>query len=133
VAQGRNAGGTDTGAIATILQQPNSRLISLQDANAPATGTVLFTPGRWDEVVVSMANLPALPPNQTYRMWLRLQDGTLILCGEFIPDDQGRVFATLTPPQQPTPDNRAASVFITADPKSSPTEPQGSPIVATEL
>ncbi|HIK39316.1 hypothetical protein [Thermoleptolyngbya sp. M55_K2018_002] len=36
----------------------------MQDPNAPAVGTVLFTPGRWDEVVVSMENLPALPPDR---------------------------------------------------------------------
>lgn len=113
---GQNGGGVEPGAIATILQQPNSRLISLQDPNAPAVGTVLFTPGRWDEVVVAMENLPALPPDQTYRMWLRLQDGTLILCGEFVPDSQGRVFAKLTPPQQPTPDNKAASVLLLMTP-----------------
>ncbi|GAB4472010.1 MAG: anti-sigma factor [Elainellaceae cyanobacterium] len=130
---GTNRGGVDAGAIATILQQPNSRLISLQDPSAPAAGTVLFTPGRWDEVVVAMENLPALSPDQTYRMWLRLQDGTMILCGEFVPDSQGTVFAKLTPPQQPTPDNKAASVFITVEFQGSPAEPQGNPVVGTEL
>ncbi|GAB4140282.1 MAG: anti-sigma factor [Cyanobacteria bacterium J069] len=125
--------GLNSEAIATILQQPNSRLVGLTDSNATAAGTVLFTPGRWDEVVVSMENLPALPPDQTYRMWLRLQDGTLILCGEFVPDSQGTVFAKLTPPQQPTPDNKAASVFITVESQGAPAEPQGSPVVATEL
>ncbi|MBF2085057.1 anti-sigma factor [Thermoleptolyngbya sp. C42_A2020_037] len=133
VAQVGSGGGRDARAIAPILQRPNSRLVALQDPSAPAAGTVLFTPGRWDEVVVSMENLPALPPDQTYRLWLRLQDGTVILCGEFIPDDQGRVFATLTPPQQPTPDNRAASVFITVESQRAPAEPQGSPVVGTEL
>jgi hypothetical protein len=132
-AGGANEGGVDAGAIATILQQPNSRLISLQDSSTPAAGTVLFTPGRWDEVVVAMENLPALSPDQTYRMWLRLQDGTLILCSEFVPDSRGQVFAKLTPPQQPAPDNKAASAFITVEFQGSPAEPQRSPVVGTEL
>lgn len=133
VSQVGSGGGIDARAIATILQQPNSRLISLQDSSAPAAGTVLFTPGRWDEVVIAMENLPALSPDQTYRMWLRLQDGRMILCGEFVPDSRGTVFAKLTPPQQPTPDNKAASVFITVEFQGSPAEPQGNPVVGTEL
>lgn len=134
VAQGEGSGtGVNSEAIATILQQPHSRLVGLADSNVATSGTVLFTPGRWDNVVVSMENLPALPPDQTYRMWIRLQDDALILCGEFVPNSQGTVFAKLTPTQQPTPDNKAVSVFITVESKRAIAEPQGSPVITTEL
>ena len=50
--------------VASILQQPNSRLISLTSNDSAAAGTLLFTPGNRNEVIVSLGDLPPLPPDQ---------------------------------------------------------------------
>ena len=74
---------TRTDRIASILQQPNSRLIALTGTSNNAAGTLLFTPGRWQEVIVSLGNLPPLPPEEIYRMWLAMENGDIIYCGAF--------------------------------------------------
>ncbi|NJM57505.1 MAG: hypothetical protein HC857_08790 [Synechococcales cyanobacterium RU_4_20] len=45
-------------SLASILQRPKSRLVALQNADASLSGTLLFTPGQWQEVVVAFGNLP---------------------------------------------------------------------------
>ena len=57
----------ETERVASILQQPNSRLIALAGHNSDAAGTLLFTPGNWQEVIVSLGDLPPLPPEEIYR------------------------------------------------------------------
>lgn len=120
-------------AIAELLQRPNARLVALQRPDATPTGTVLFTPGRWDEVVVSLADLPNPQPSQIYRMWLALNDGTVIPCGEFTPDSTGHVFTRLEPLQQPVAPAKATQIFVTAEEKSAPLEPSGEVILTVSL
>jgi hypothetical protein len=120
--------------VATILQRPNSRLIALRSQGAEkAAGTVLFTPGQWQEVVVSLGDLPPLPPEQIYRMWLTLANGDTLPCGEFNPDPSGAVFIKINPPKTPPKGIKATGVFVTIDTQSAPLRPIGTPILSGEI
>lgn len=99
--------------VAAILQQPNSRLIALTSDESGAAGTLLFTPGQWQEVIVSLGNLPPLPPGQIYRMWLALENGEVIYCGEFNTETDGSVFVRFTPPETPPEGVKATELFVT--------------------
>lgn len=126
----------DLDAAATILQQPNSRLVALEgegDETANAVGTLLFTPGQWQQVVVSLGNLPPLPPDEIYRMWLTLENGQTIFCGEFNTDQQGNVFVELRPNEKVPQGVRATGIFVTVESATDPLEPTGEPVIAGSL
>jgi anti-sigma-K factor RskA len=120
--------------VVTLLQRPNSRLIALrsQTADQPA-GTLLFTPGKWQEVVISLNDLPPLPPDQIYRLWLIPSKGRILPCGEFKPDAAGRVFATLISAGTLPKNARATGVFVTHDPISAPVQPSGDRILSGKI
>lgn len=109
--------------VAAILQQPNSRLITLTGSSTEAAGTLLFTPGRWQEVIVSLGNLPPLPPDEIYRMWLVLENGEIIYCGEFNTDSDGSVFVRFTPLETPPQGVKATQLSVTIDVKAMPPDP----------
>ncbi len=111
--------------VASILQQPNSRLISLTGNNNNAAGTLLFTPGRWQEVIVSLGDLPPLPPDQIYRMWLALENSEVIHCGTFNTDSEGKVFVRFTPDKSPPAGVKATELFVTIDANTSVPEASG--------
>ncbi len=118
-------------SLATILQRPNSKLVSLKaDSNAPGAGTLLFTPGKWQEVVLSLQDLPPLPPAEVYRLWLTLSDGAVLPCGEFTTDAQGKAFIKLNPPQTPPKGNKAKGMFVTKAAIGSPLEPTGTKVLS---
>lgn len=104
-----------TDRVASILQQPNSRLISLTSSESEAAGTLLFTPGNWKEVIVSLGDLPPLPPEQVYRMWLELENGEVIYCGEFNTDADGSVYVRFTPSETPPKGVKTTQLFVTVD------------------
>ncbi len=117
--------------VAAILQQPQSRLVALQGDDS--AGTLLFTPGQWEQVVVSVTDLPPLPPDQIYRMWLTLDNGQFFFCGEFTTDDSGSVFITLNPTDSIPEGVKAQAVFVTQAETDGPLEPTGEPIVVGEI
>ena len=114
-----------TERVASILQQPNSRLISLTGNDNEAAGTLLFTPGNWKEVIVSLGDLPALPPDQIYRMWLELENGEVIYCGEFDTDTDGSVFVRFTPLEAPPKGVKTTKLFVTVDAEEASPSPAG--------
>lgn len=118
--------------VATILQQPNSRLVALEGQNS-AAGTLLFTPGQWQEVIVSLGNLPPLPPEQIYRMWLTLANGQTLFCGEFNTGPEGSVFVRLTPPVTPPKGVKATGIFVTVDAEATPPQPTGQPVMSGQI
>ncbi len=120
-------------SLADILQQPKSRLVSLQNPEAGLSGTLLFTPGHWQEVVIAFGDLPPLPPDQVYRMWLELANGEVLPCGEFIPNAEGQVLIRLTPPQTPPKGVKATGIFVTADAAGAPLQPTGNRLLSSEL
>jgi hypothetical protein len=125
------AQGDRNSEVASILQQPQSRLVALQGNDS--AGTLLFTPGRWEQVVVSVTDLPPLPPDQIYRMWLTLDNGQLFFCGEFTTDDNGSVFITLNPTDRIPEGVKAQEVFVTQAATADPLEAIGEPIIVGEI
>ncbi|NJR38646.1 MAG: hypothetical protein HC781_07100 [Leptolyngbyaceae cyanobacterium CSU_1_4] len=122
---------TEADRVAAILQRPNSRLVALKGEKA--AGTLLFTPGKWQEVVVSLGNLPPLPPDQIYRMWLTLANGQTLPCGEFNTDAAGSVFVQLTPPETPPQGVKATGIYVTVDGVNMPLNPNGDRILSGSI
>jgi hypothetical protein len=126
--------------VASILQRPKSRLVTLRSPTPgnpspgnPPTGTLLFTPGQWQEIVVSLDQVPPLPPDRMYHMWLTLNNGQVLFCGKFQPNAKGRVFVTLYPPKTPPKGVKATGVFITLDAGTTPEQPDGDRVLAGEI
>ena len=111
--------------LAQILQQPKSRLVALNTQDSQPVGNILFVPGKWQQVIVSARNLPPLPVDRVYRMWLELQNGQIIPCGEFKTDDRGSVFTELRAKQNPPSGVKAKGVFITIERPQDPLQPTG--------
>ena len=111
--------------IAATLQLSASRLISLNGlGDSKAGGTLLFTPGQWEEeVFIAFQNLPPLPPNQVYRMWVSMANGDVFYCGEFNTDAQGSVFMQLTPDDDWPEGVDALDVYVTVEELSATPEP----------
>jgi Anti-sigma-K factor rskA len=122
---------TETDDVATILQRPNTRLVALKGEKG--AGTLLFTPGKWQEVVVSLGNLPPLPPDQIYRMWLTLANGQTLPCGDFNTDAKGSVFVKLTPPETPPKGVKATGIYITVDGVNTPLNPGGDRVMSGSI
>lgn len=119
--------------VASILQQPNSRLISLTGNESAAAGTLLFTPGNWQEVIVSLGDLPPLPPEEIYRMWLTLENGTVIYCGEFNTESDGSVFVRFTPAETPPQGVKATQLLVTIDDSQTEPDPSRTPVMTGEI
>jgi Anti-sigma-K factor rskA len=125
---------TNPEPVASILQKPNSRLIALKgEGNSSAAGTLLFTPGQWQEVIISLGNLPPLPPEQIYRMWLTLQNGETLLCGEFNTNPQGQVFIQLNPSKTPPKGVKATGIFVTINSTTTPPTATGQKVMVGTL
>jgi anti-sigma-K factor RskA len=120
---------SESDRVAAILQRPTSRLVALK-GEQDAAGTLLFTPGKWQEVVVSLGNLPPLPPDQIYRMWLTLANGQTIACGEFNTNPEGSVFVKLTPSEQPPKGVKATGIYVTIDGANAPLNPAGDRVMS---
>jgi anti-sigma-K factor RskA len=126
----------DGEVVANLLQRPTSRLVTLEgesNETANAAGTLLFTPGRWQQVVVSLGNLDPLPPDEIYRMWLTLENGQTIFCGEFNTDEQGNVFVELRPDEAVPQGVKATGIFVTVESASAPPEPSGERVMAGSI
>lgn len=127
---------SDGEVVANLLQRPTSRLVTLEgesDETANAAGTLLFTPGRWQQVVVSLGNLDPLPPDEIYRMWLTLENGETIFCGEFNTDEQGNVFVELRPDEAVPQGVKATGIFVTVESATAPPEPTGERVMAGSI
>jgi hypothetical protein len=123
-------------SVAGLLQRPTSKLVALKsatNATAPIAGTVLFTPGKWQQVVLSLGNLPPLPPEQIYRMWLQLADGQILPCGEFLPNSSGGVFVTLNPSKLPPKGVKATGVLVTIEASTASLKPTGTTVLTGSI
>jgi hypothetical protein len=120
--------------VGSILQRPNSRLVTLKgEGSSTAAGTVLFTPGQWQEVIISLGNLPPLPPARIYRMWLTLRNGETLFCGEFNTSSQGTVFIRLNPPKTPPKGVKATGIFVTVDSTATSPTTTGEKVMTGEI
>ena len=126
----------DGEVVANLLQRPTSRLVALAGESneaANAAGTLLFTPGQWQQVVVSLGNLDPLPPDEIYRMWLTLENGQVIFCGEFNTDELGNVFVELRPDEDVPQGVKATGIFVTVESATAPLEPTGERVMAGSI
>lgn len=122
---------TTPSVAATLLQRPNSKLVSLTSPTASeASGTLLFTPGKWQKVVVSAQNLPPLPADQVYRLWLNLNNQQTIYCGEFQTNPNGSISRPIQPPQVPPPGTKATGLFVTVAQKEAAIAPTGTRVLS---
>ncbi len=119
--------------VTAILQEPNTKLISLTGSDTAATtasGSLLFVAGQWQNVVITFKGLPDPPDGQLYRLWARFSDGTVILCGEFEPNAFGEIVTQLEPFSLPNPGSTLTDVFATLGDPQEPLEPTGDPVLS---
>jgi anti-sigma-K factor RskA len=134
-----NQSSNQSSSVAGLLQRPTSKLVALKsvpNVTDPAAGTMLFTPGKWQQVVLSLDNLPPLPPDQIYRMWLQLADGQVLPCGEFVPNSSGGIFVTLRPSKLPPKGVKATGVLVTIEmstPGNVPLKPTGTTLLTGSI
>jgi hypothetical protein len=81
-------------------------------------------------VVVSAQNLPPLPSEKVYRLWLNLNNNQTIYCGEFQTDGKGSVSRSIQPPQLPPAGTKATGMFVTVEQKDAPVAPTGTRVMS---
>jgi anti-sigma-K factor RskA len=122
----------DPDRVATLLQKPDSRLVAIagQENNSKASGTLLFRKGKWQQVVLTLSDLPPLPSGKVYRLWLSLDNNQTIFCGEFNTNASGSVFVSINPPQLPPQGTKTTGIFVTKSAATAPWEPTGKRVAA---
>jgi Anti-sigma-K factor rskA len=134
--QAANQSSSQSSSVAGLLQRPASKLVALKstpNVTDSAAGTMLFTPGKWQQVVLSLDNLPPIPPDQIYRMWLQLADGQVLPCGEFVPNSSGGIFVTLRPSKLPPKGVKAKGVLVTIEMSTAPLKPTGTTVLTGSI
>jgi hypothetical protein len=116
--------------VAALLQSNDSRLVALIGQENNATGTLLFQKDQWQQVVLSLKDLPPLPSGEVYRLWLSLDTNQTIFCGEFNTNANGSIFVNITPPQVPPKGTKTTGIFVTKNPATAPLEPTGTRVAA---
>jgi Anti-sigma-K factor rskA len=118
---------SDTDRVASLLQKPDSRLVAIagQENNTKASGTLLFRKGKWQQVVLTLSDLPPLPSGEVYRLWLSLDSNQTIFCGEFNTNPSGSVLVSINPPQLPPQGTKTTGIFVTKSAVTAPLEPTG--------
>jgi hypothetical protein len=101
-------------ALAQLLQQPGSRLVTLQGEAGSAN--LLFRPGEWQAVVLAARDLPPLPEGERYHLWLKLDTEEMLYGGSFQVDAQGSAIVALRLAQPPSEEARVQEVLVTAAP-----------------
>jgi hypothetical protein len=84
--------------VALTLQQPNVvRQFALRGTGVSlAAGTAVLDLDA-KRAAVAIRGLPKLPAGQVYRLWARIDDGT-VPCGQFVTDEHGAVTSQFTIP-----------------------------------
>lgn len=112
--------------VVSTLQQPDTRIYSLQGSNLAnaASGRLVMSDQR--EVIIVVQNLPELPQDKVYRLWADVPNQLgLTYCGQFNSNAQGII--------QFTPSSRQCGanptqMLITVDAITDPTT-RGGPVV----
>lgn len=93
--------------VAAMLQESSTKLVSLKgmDSGEGSSGNIVVTPGS-PEVIVTLRNLPMPRRGEVYRLWA-VVDGQKVAYGEFMPAEDGSVFAKL-----PTNNNLLAAPLV---------------------
>ncbi|MGQ9837926.1 MAG: anti-sigma factor domain-containing protein [Cyanobacteriota bacterium] len=113
--------------LANLLQQPGSRLVNLQGEAGVAN--LLFQVGEWQNLVLAATDLPQLASGESYHLWLKLDNGDILYCGDFQVDAYGSALVAMRPPRTPPSGTRVQKLWITAQVPTSPREPRGEPVL----
>ncbi|MEO8891152.1 MAG: anti-sigma factor [Coleofasciculaceae cyanobacterium] len=113
-----------------MLQQPNTRLVSLKgmDQASTASGSIVVTPGE-PKVVLILQNLPVLPQGKFYQLW-SVVNNQKIPWEKFAANEQGRVFVKLDLPSDST---QLKTLAITIETSPAPKNPTGPMIMTSQL
>ena len=112
-----------------MLQQPNTRLVSLKgmDQAVTASGNIVMTPGE-SQAVLILQNLTPLPDGQAYQLW-SIVNNQKIPWEQFRVDQKGTVFVKLS-----LPENQAVTrLAITVELSPPPSEPTGPMVMTSDL
>jgi hypothetical protein len=85
-----------------------------------ASARVFISPGE-PAVAIYARNMPQLPPEQTYQLWVA-HDGEITSAGRFAANDEGRVWRSLQPAEQL---GQVERVFVTVEPADGSAQPTG--------
>jgi anti-sigma-K factor RskA len=81
-----------------MLMQPSNRLLAIKglDASQPSVGSLILVPAS-SQAMLTLKQVPPLPPGKVYRMWAYLKDQEQeIACANFRPDRSGYVSQLLS-------------------------------------
>ncbi|MDX2271854.1 MAG: anti-sigma factor [Cyanobacteriota bacterium] len=120
--------------LSAFWQRSDLKVVALTTpaTSSPSQGSVFFTP-QWREMVVALTDLPPLTEQQVYRLWVTLDNGNTVYCGEFRVDEGGQVL-TLLRPESPFPAGaKGERVWITANATTDSLDQKGSPILSGTL
>ena len=113
--------------IVATLQQPASRLVSLQGTQPSGPSGSVVLDAHNQKLVIAARQLPPLPVNQIYRLWAVIEDQK-IACGDFNTSPTGTVSKSLTIPIAACNSQRAKLV-VTQEPFPSPAQPVGNAVL----
>jgi anti-sigma-K factor RskA len=126
----------------TEAQQLATLVYSLQATTAgnSASATVAVDPNRL-EAVVTVQNLPPLPPGKVYALWTVVKqnapvtrdDKNAILTEVFTVDAQGRFSQAIAVPPVFRSAKWVSTVAVTVEDAAAPQEHQGKPVMIAEL
>ena len=113
-------------ALLDLLTSSDTVKVALVAAGAPSVpqGKAFYHPSKG--LVFYAANLPALPPNQTYQLWLIPAQGNPISAGVFDSDDKGNGSVVL--PLLPS-DLVAKAFAVTIEPLGGLPQPTGKKVL----
>ncbi|MGY4521108.1 anti-sigma factor domain-containing protein [Thermostichus sp. MS-CIW-30] len=110
-------------ALSHLLQQPGSRLVHLQ--GEVGTANVLFRPGDWQEVILAARDLPQPVAGERYSLWLKLDNGEFLHCGDFQVDAQGSALVALRPSRTLPAGTRAQELLVATGSRQLPARASG--------
>jgi anti-sigma-K factor RskA len=118
----------DNQRILDLLTHPGVSMVPLKGADIGKDSTAYALIVEASRVVFVAANLPSLPNNKQFQLWLmRSQDPKVVSAGTFPPDDQGRAMVEFS---DPTEVSNLTAIAVTDEPKGGSTEPTGTNLLA---
>lgn len=119
--------------VIAMLQQPNTRLVSLKgmDGAVTASGSMVMTPGD-PQVVLILQNLPPLPEGQAYQLWSVINDQK-IPWEQFRVNAQGTAFTKLSLPSNYPASYIITRLVVTIEVSPTPPIPTGPMVMISDL
>lgn len=115
----------------TILNDPAAKDVSFGEPAKPARGRVFVSPRRG--IVLIAANLPSIPADRIFEMWVIPQSGAPIPAGTFRAGaGTGEQDSAVYVRPGPVPSS-AAAVAVTVEPAAGSTKPTTTPFIVSRL